>query len=43
MLQTNDLFDEARGPLGGGSFVVTGVFENITREKLELFIKKNGG
>lgn len=37
------LYDEASGPLGGGSFVVTGIFDDITRERLEEFIKKNGG
>lgn len=35
--------DMYRGPLGGSTFVVSGVFENITREKLEEFIKKKGG
>jgi hypothetical protein len=35
MKNTDDQYSEARGPLGGGTFVVTGVFENITREKLE--------
>lgn len=32
-----------RGPLGGKAFVCSGVFENITREKLEYFIKANDG
>lgn len=32
-----------KGPLGGKSYCVTGVFENITREKLEYFIKSNDG
>ena len=32
-----------RGPLGGKSFACSGVFENITREKLEYFIKQNDG
>jgi hypothetical protein len=36
-------YDEIKGPLGGLSVVVSGVFENITREKLEEFVKKNGG
>lgn len=35
--------ESANGPLGGGSFVVTGIFEDITRERLEEFIKKHGG
>ena len=35
--------NEARGPLGGGSYAVTGQFKDITREKIEEFIKKNGG
>jgi NAD-dependent DNA ligase len=39
----DSFFEEARGPLGGGSFVVSGVFEDITRERIEEFIKKNGG
>lgn len=34
---------DLKGPLGGMTIVVSGVFENITREKLEEFIKKNGG
>lgn len=34
---------EHRGPLGGGSYVVSGQFRDITREKLEEFIKKSGG
>jgi BRCT domain type II-containing protein len=34
---------DLKGPLGGMQIVVSGVFENITREKLEEFIKKNGG
>eukprot|EP00347_Sterkiella_histriomuscorum_P014045 403362369 len=38
-----EFMNEARGPLGGGSYAVTGVFEDITRDKLEEFIKKNGG
>ncbi len=29
--------------MGGKSYCVTGVFENITREKLEYFIKSNDG
>ena len=37
------LYDEVQGALGGGHFVVTGVYEHITREKLEKFIKTNGG
>ena len=36
-------FDEASGPLGGLAFVVSGDFQNITRPKLEEFIKKSGG
>ena len=40
---TDDPSEEIKGPLGGLSFVVSGVFENITREKLEAFVKKNGG
>ncbi len=32
-----------RGPLGGKAFCCSGVFENITREKLEYFIKQNDG
>jgi hypothetical protein len=43
MKNTDDQHAEARGPLGGGTFVVTGVFENITRDKIEEFIKTNGG
>eukprot|EP00347_Sterkiella_histriomuscorum_P013715 403363643 len=38
-----EFMNEARGPLGGGSYEVTKVFEDITRDKLEEFIKKNGG
>jgi len=36
-------YSSQRGPLGGLSFVITGVFEDITRENLELFVRKNGG
>ena len=36
-------FSECKGCLGGGTYVVSGVFENITRENLEKFIKSNGG
>ena len=32
-----------RGPLCGLSYACSGVFENITREKLEYFIKMNDG
>lgn len=39
----DDDMAEHRGPLGGGSYVVSGQFRDITREKLEEFIKKNGG
>ena len=35
MADNGDVYNEARGPLGGGSYVVSGIFENITREKLE--------
>ena len=38
-----EYMNEARGPLGGGTYAVSGVFVDITREKLEEFIKKNGG
>ena len=31
------------GPLGGLSIACSGIFEDITREKLELFIQLNGG
>ena len=31
------------GPLGGLGICVSGVFENITREKLEYFVKQNDG
>ena len=31
------------GKLAGVNFVVSGVFENVTREMLEKFIKQNGG
>ncbi|CDW82869.1 brct domain containing protein [Stylonychia lemnae] len=41
--EDKEYMNEARGPLGGGSYAVSGVFEDITREKLEEFIKKNGG
>ena len=34
---------ECKGSLGGGTYVVSGVFDKLTREKLEEFIKKNGG
>lgn len=36
-------YSECKGGLGGGNYVVSGVFENITRESLEKFIKSNGG
>ena len=39
----DDEVSRARGPLGGGMYVVSGQFRDITREKLEEFIKKNGG
>ncbi len=32
-----------RGPFGGATYVVSGQFKWITREKMEEFIKKNGG
>ena len=32
-----------KGPLGGLAYCCSGVFENITREKLEYFIKTNDG
>lgn len=37
------MFNEARGPFGGGSYAVSGQFKDITREKIEEFIKKSGG
>ena len=42
-MQMQETYAECSGGLGGGNFVVSGVFENITRENLEKFIKKNGG
>ena len=42
-LQLEDQYGECKGALGGENFVVSGVFENITREKLEEFIKQSGG
>ena len=39
----DDEVGRARGPLGGGMYVVSGQFRDITREKLEEFIKKSGG
>ena len=41
-LKKSDDLEEASGALGGASFVITGVFENITREKLEAFVAKHG-
>ena len=32
---SDPIYDEVQGALGGGHFVVTGVYEHITREKLE--------
>jgi len=34
---------EPTGALAGSVYCCTGVFENITREKLEVFIQKQGG
>ena len=42
-MEMEEQYAEAKGGLGGGAYVVSGVFENITRENLEKFIKKNGG
>jgi hypothetical protein len=33
----------SEGPLGGASYAVSGQFKDITREKMEEFIKKSGG
>lgn len=41
--EDKEFMNEARGALGGGTYAVTGVYEDITRDKLEEFIKKNGG
>ena len=35
--------DQPTGPLSGQNYVVTGVFDHISREKLEAFIQEHGG
>ncbi len=43
LIEEQAFLEVPRGPLGGGTYAVSGQFRDITREKIEEFIKKNGG
>ncbi|MDO9261649.1 MAG: BRCT domain-containing protein, partial [Flavobacteriaceae bacterium] len=40
---SNEIFNNKSSKLEGKTFVVSGVFENISREDLKLLIENNGG